>query len=641
MAKIAAGFGSWRSPITSDLIASGSIRIGDIAIDGSDVYWIESRPNEGGRNVIVRREADGTISDVITAPFNARTRVHEYGGGSFAIADRVVYFQDLRDQRIYQVADGQVPQPITHESSHRYADAVVDRNRRRLICVRERHGTNGHEPTNEIAAVEISTGNEQSLVSGSDFFAAPRLSPNGNRLAWLSWRHPNMPWDGTELWIGEVEADGSIGFRERVAGGPDESIAQPEWSPDGILHFVSDRTGWWNLYRWRAGAAQPLHPIDAECGRPAWVFGLATYGFLAPDVVAIAICKNGNWSLGTLDLATTNFTTVDIPFSDIGNLRADSGRILIVAGSPTTASSVIEVDPKTGAPTQLRSSSSAQIDPAYLTGPRTISFPTEDGLTAYGFYYPPSNPEFTGATDELPPLLVKSHGGPTSATSTTLSLGIQFWTSRGFAVLDVNYGGSTGYGRAYRQRLDGAWGIVDVHDCINGARYLVEQGLVDRHRLAISGGSAGGYTTLCVLTFHKEFHVGASYYGVSDLEALALDTHKFEARYLDRLIGPYPERKDIYQERSPFHYVNQLERPVIFLQGLEDKVVLPNQAEMMVDALRSRGLRVAYVTFEGEQHGFRRAETIKRALDVELYFYGRVLGFTPHDEIAPVAIDNL
>ncbi|HIC94777.1 MAG TPA: S9 family peptidase, partial [Anaerolineae bacterium] len=463
----------------------------------------------------------------------------------------------------------------------------------------------------------------------------------GTRLAWLTWNHPNMPWDGTELWVAKLRADGSLGRAGRVAGGPRESIFQPEWSPDGILHFVSDRTGWWNLYRWRDGRVEPLTEMEAEFGRPQWVFGMSTYAFESAGRIICAYTRQGTWHLASLDTATRRLEPIETPYTEIAYVRAAPGRAVFLAGSPTEPASIVQLDLATGRIEVLRRSSETAIDPGYLSSPQAIEFPTEGGLTAYAFFYPPRNRDYVAPPDERPPLLVMSHGGPTSAASTTLNLEIQYWTSRGIAVLDVNYGGSTGYGRAYRERLEGRWGIVDVDDCVNGARYLVERGLVDGQRLAIRGGSAGGYTTLCALTFRDVFKAGASYFGVSDLEALTKETHKFESHYLDRLVGPYPERRDLYRDRSPIHFAHRLSCPVIFFQGLEDKVVPPSQAELMVQALRAKGLPVAYVTFEGEQHGLRRAESIKRALDAELYFYARIFGFEPADPVEPVPIENL
>ncbi len=639
---ITARCGSWKSPITSDLIVSETVGVWQVMLDGEDVYWVEARPKEGGRNVVVRRMPDGGTADVTPAAFNVRTRVHEYGGGAYVVADGTVYFSNFADQRLYRQALGGEPQPSTPEADFRYADYVIDRRRGRLIAVREDHTTAGREAVNTLVALDLAGGDGgRVLVSGNDFYSSPRLSPDGSRLAWLTWNHPNMPFDGTELWVGELDADGSVGRSERVAGGSDESIFQPEWSPDGVLHFVTDRTGWWNLYRWVEGQIEPLTEMEAEFGLPQWSFGMSTYAFESADRMICVYTQQGTRHLASLNTSTRRFEPFEIPYSEIGGLRAAPGRVLFIAGSPTEPASIVLLDLATQRIEVLRRSSVVEIDSGYLSAPQAIEFPTEHGLTAYAFLYRPRNRDYVAPRGERPPLLVMSHGGPTAASSSSFNAGIQYWTSRGIAVLDVNYGGSTGYGCAYRRRLNGQWGIVDVDDCVNGARYLVERGEVDGNRLAIRGGSAGGYTTLAALTFRDVFKAGASYFGISDLEALAKDTHKFESRYLDGLIGPYPERRDLYVERSPIHFTDRLACPMILFQGLDDQVVPPNQAEMMFEAVRAKRLPVAYLPFEGEQHGFRRAENIKRALDAELYFYSKVFGFELADPVEPVPIENL
>jgi len=637
-----APYGSWKSPITSQLIASGTVGLRQIVLDGEDIYWNEMRPAEGGRNVIVRRTPDGQTTDMTSAPFNARTRVHEYGGGAFAVVDDTIYFSNFADQRIYRQEPEALPHPITPEAALRYADIAIDRPRSRIICVREDHTVAGREPVNTLVSLKLEGGKSgQVLVSGNDFYSSPRLSPNRLRLAWLTWNHPNMPWDGTELWVGELKVDGSLGRHERVAGGIDESVLQPEWSSDGSLYFISDRAGWWNLYRWHDGQIEPLCEMHADFGRPQWVFGMSTYAFESAGCIIFACTEQWIWRLASLDTATGKIELIKIPHTDIWSLRASSGLAMFIAGSPTEPPSIVRLDLATRRIEVLRRSSNVKVDAEYLSIPKAIEFPTENGLTAHAFFYAPRNRDYTGPSGERPPLLVKSHGGPTAATSTVLSWAVQYWTSRGIAVLDVNYGGSTGHGRAYRQRLNGQWGVVDVDDCVNGARYLVKIGEVDGNRLAIRGGSAGGYTTLCALTFRNIFRAGASYFGVSDLEAFVKDTHKFESRYLDRLVGPYPEEHDLYRERSPIHFVDRISCPMILFQGLEDKVVPPNQAELMVEALREKGLPVAYVPFEGEQHGFRCAKNIKRSLDAELYFYSKIFSFEVAGPVEPVQIENI
>ena len=643
-----APYGSWKSPISADLIVAGTIGLGQIALDGGDVYWSEGRPFEAGRSAIVRRKPDGNIADVTPTPFNVRTRVHEYGGGAFTVQDGTIYFSNFADQRLYKQTPNSEPQPLTPVANRRYADTAIDRQRGRLICVCEDH-TDGGEPVNTVVSIDLHKSEDvQVLVSGSDFYSSPRLSPDSSQLAWLSWNHPNMPWDGTQLWVAQINADGSLGEAEGIAGGVNESVFQPEWSPDGVLYFVSDRTGWWNLYRWLPaqsegglGGVESLYAMDAEFGLPQWVFGMSTYGFESASRIICTYTQKGSWYLASLDLQTKQLEVIETPYTDISSLQVASGKAAFIAGSATEPTAIVQMDLLTQQIEVLRRSSELEIDTGYLSTPQAIAFPTENNLTAYAFFYPPQNKDYTAPGGDKPPLLVKSHGGPTASASSTFNLKIQYWTSRGFAFLDVNYGGSTGYGREYRQRLNKHWGIVDVDDCVNGAKYLAESGLVDSQRLAIAGGSAGGYTTLCALTFRDVFKAGASHYGVSDLEALATDTHKFESRYLDKLIGPYPDRKDLYEARSPIHFTDQLSCPAIFFQGLEDKIVPPNQAEMMVEALKAKGLPVAYVAFEGEQHGFRRAENIKRALDGEFYFYSRIFGFELAEAVEPVAIENL
>jgi dipeptidyl aminopeptidase/acylaminoacyl peptidase len=644
--SLIAPYGSWKSPITSDLIVSSSIRIGGGIVDGEDIYWLEGRPSEGGRYVLVHRAPDGTHNDLTPPPLNVRTRVHEYGGGSVIIDKGRIVVANYSDQRLYtRTLEGDW-HPITPEASLRYADGIIDHARSRIICVREDHTeaviTAHGEPINTLVSVSLDGRDpQQILAEGYDFYASPRLSPDGRRLAWLSWNHPNMPWDGTELWVADIGEDGTLDNPQRIAGGKRESIFQPEWSPDGVLTFVSDRNGWWNLYRWTGTEAVCLYPMAAEFGQPQWIFGLSTYTYRTSDEIVCTYSQEGLDHLARLNVNTGAFDPIVTPYTTIGSVTAKDDWVLFRGGAPTRPGALIRIDVTTGDHEVLQRSVSLDVEPGYLSVAEPIEFPTEGERTAYGLFYAPRNDDIQAPPDEKPPLLVISHGGPTGMSSSALSLRTQYWTSRGFAVLDVNYGGSAGYGRAYRDRLTAQWGIVDVQDCINGARYLVDQQRVDGNRLAIRGGSAGGYTTLSALTFRDFFHAGASYYGVSDLEALALDTHKFESRYLDGLVGPYPETKEIYETRSPIHHAEKLNCPVIFFQGLEDEVVPPRQAETMVEALDEKGIPVAYLPFEGEQHGFRRAENIKRALDAELYFYSRIFGFKLAEEVEPVEIKNL
>ena len=635
-------YGSWESPITSDLIVAGSIAVGQPLVDGDDLYWVEMRPSEGGRSVIVKRDSEGRISDVTPHGFNARTRVHEYGGGDYVASDGTVYFSNFSDQQMYVQRSGGPPETLTTIPNMRYADSIVDDQRRRLLCVREDHTVAGREAVNSLVSINCADGTGDVLVSGNDFYSSARLGPNGNRLAWLTWNHPNMPWDETELWVANIKDDGSLDRPDRIAGGNQESIFHPQWSPRGELYFVSDRNGWWNLYRLNeANVVEPVVEMEAEFGMPQWGFGMSTYAFESAERIVCSYVEKGIGGVGIIDTRTRTLERVECPYTDITYVRAAPGYAVMRAGSPSEPLSIVRLELKTRRFEVLRRSNNIEIAEGYLSQPETVEFPTEVGLTAYGFFYRPTNANYQAPDSEYPPLLVLSHGGPTAASTTAKSLGIQYWTSRGIGVLDVNYGGSTGFGRAYRDRLKAQWGIVDVDDCVNGARYLIARGDADPDRLMISGGSAGGYTTLCALTFRDAFKAGASHYGVSDAEALAKDTHKFESRYLDRLFGPYPEAREIYYARSPINFTDRLSCPVIFFQGLEDKVVPPSQAETMVAALQAKGIPVAYIEFAGEQHGFRQAQNIKRALDGEFYFYSRIFGFEPAGTIEPVEIQNL
>jgi dipeptidyl aminopeptidase/acylaminoacyl peptidase len=620
-------YGSWKSPITSDLIVSGTIGLGEIALSGSDVYWIESRPSEAGRSVLVQRTADGTVTDVTPPPFNVRTRVHEYGGGAYLVNDDTVYFSNFADNRIYRQTAGSQPEALTPESKMRYADGAIDALRNRLVYIREDHTASSRDCINTIVSVSLKDGANTVLVEGADFYSSPRLSSDGKYLAYLAWNHPNLPWDGTELWLAELNEDGSIASAQVVAGSPGISIFQPEWSPDNVLHFVSDHTGWWNLYRLVDGKTEAVYEVEAEFGTAQWVFNMSLYAFSSATEIISTYSEEGNWKLARIDTSTKTLTPIPTPYTDIRNLRVTGNQAFFGAGSPTHMDCIVSLNLATDEITTLRRSSEIELDADYLSIAESIEFPTENQLTAHAFYYAPKNKAYAAPTEEKPPLIVISHGGPTGATSSTLSLRIQYWTSRGIAVVDVNYGGSTGFGRKYRERLNGNWGVVDVDDCANAARFLVAQGKADDKRLVIRGGSAGGYTTLAALTFRDVFKAGASYFGISDLEALEQDCHKFESRYNTSLIAPYPEASALYKERSPIHHTDLLSCPIILFQGLDDKVVPPNQAEMMLAAMREKKLPVAYIAFEGEGHGFRKAENIKRSLDGELYFYAKIFGF--------------
>lgn len=615
-----APFGSWKSPITSDLIVAQSIALSEIRIDGGEPYWLERRPQEGGRSVVVSGR------DVVPPPFDVRTRVHEYGGGAWTVADGTLYFSNDRDQRLYRLPrGGSEPEALTPAAAFRYADGVIDSNRQLWIGVREDHSATDREAVNALVALDLTArSNGRVLAEGHDFYSSPKLSPDGAWLAYLAWDHPRMPWVGTTLYVKRVD---EAGPGAAIAGGIDESIFQPEWTPDGAaLFFVSDRTGWWNLYRcaWPSGMVEPVLRMEAEFGQAQWIFGMSTYAFAGAGRLVCSYQSKGLGQLGVIDPATGKLSPIDLPYSEFTSVRAEGDLVVFRGGSPTIPASFVLLDLATGKTEVLKKSTALADDPdlaRYFAGVEAVEFPTEGSRTAFGLFYPAFNPDYQAAAGDRAPLVVMCHGGPTAAASSTLDLRIQYWTSRGIAVLDVNYGGSTGYGRAYRLRLDGNWGIVDVDDCVNGARYLADQGRVDALRSVITGGSAGGYTTLRALTSRDYFRGGASHFGVSDLAALARDTHKFESRYLDSLVGPYPERDDLYRERSPISHADRLSVPVIFFQGEEDRVVPPSQAELMVEQLRRKGLPVGYFLFSGEQHGFRKAENIKRALDAELYFF--------------------
>ena len=641
MNKIIAPYGSWRSPITADLITAKTIGFVQHFIDGEDIYWSESHPLEEGRYVIMRRRPDGEITECTPPDFYVRSRVHEYGGGAFTVSDGVIYFCNFKDQRLYRQPIGGAPELFTPQEGYRYADFVVDKKRHRILCIREDH-TQGGEAVNTIVSIDLNgNDNGKILVEGNNFYSSARLSPDGNKLAWLTWNHPNMPWDGCELWVAEVNGDGTLQNADLVAGSATESIFQPEWSPDGILHFVAETTGWWNLYRWQDGKAEALYPMEAEFGLPQWVFGMSTYGFLSANKIFCTYTQNGMWYLASLDTTEKQLMPIETPFTDILYVHCGKGFTTFFAGSPTQPNSLIRFEESSGRFETIKQTFEVTVDSGYFSIPQPSSFPTTGSKKAHAFYYAPHNKDYEAPQGGRPPLLVISHGGPTAPAFTGLYFDIQYWTSRGFAVVDVNYGGSTGYGREYRQRLNGKWGIVDRDDCCNAALYLVERGLADPNRLAIRGGSAGGYTTLTCLAFKDVFKAGASHFGISDLEAMAKDTHKFESRYLDSMIGPYPERKDLYYERSPINYVQNFNCPLILFQGDEDKIVPPSQSQLMFEAVRAKEIPVAYVLFEGEQHGFRKSESIKRALEGELYFYSKIFKFNLAEEIEPVQIENL
>jgi len=644
-------YGSWPSPISVGMAVSASLSVREPRLDGNDIYWTEGRPQEDGRQVVVRW-SDGTMADAIPAGYNARNMAHEYGGGAYAVNQGVVYFANLADGRIYGQPHGGEPSPITSAGALRYGDLVFDKARQRLLCVVEDHtavsagageGAHAPEPENYLAAIDPVSGRLTRLAKGFDFYSTPRPSPDGRWLAWLSWRHPNMPWDSSELWLAELTADGSLGPSRRIAGGDDVSIAQPEWGSDGSLVYVSDKSGWWNLYRLGKPAnarARPkrLAPMEAEFAGPQWVFGLSWYGIDEDGSILAIARRDGRDQLWHIRARRGEPELVETGQSELRDIVVAGGRAVFIGASPTDPQAVILRDIASGEQEVLRRTAERKVDTAYISAPEPISFPTTGDQTAYALYYRPANPDAEAPIGARPPLVVMIHGGPTSNAWGGLNLTRQLFTSRGIAVVDVDYGGSTGYGRQYMRRLDGQWGIVDVDDCVNAALFLAGRGDVDANRMAITGGSAGGYTTLCALVFHDVFACGASHYGVGDLEALARDTHKFESRYLDRLVAPYPAGRDLYRERSPIYHAAGISVPVIVLQGLDDRVVPPAQAEQLVGALREQHIPYAYLAFEGEGHGFRRAENIARSLEAELSFYAQVFGFKLADDIKPVEL---
>ena len=631
-----APFGAWPSPISARMIADTTISLGGVMVDGATLYWLESRPTEGGRIVLVRDD-DGIPRDVTPADFSVRSRAHEYGGGAGLVAGGVVYFVNAEDQAIYRHIPDALPQLLVSGPEDRFADMVVDAPGNQLICVRERHGPNGVK--NTLIAVSLEGGQIRILDDQHDFVSNPRVSPDGKSIAWLSWDLPDMPWDGATLWVAARVSDGGIGEPHCIAGGEAESVFQPEWHPDGRLIFVSDRTGWWNLYDWDGDRVSALVARDAEFGLPQWVFGMRTYDILATGEIISAYSRNGIWTLAQISGGT--LSNIATGYTDISGVRAMGEDVVFIGSSANQTQSLVRCDPQTGRTTLVKRASEADLDPEGLSEPQPITFQTSGETEAYAFYYPPQNAAFVGPENERPPLVVRGHGGPTGASSPSLSLTIQYWTSRGFAVLDVNYRGSTGFGRAYREALYGQWGVADVDDMVAGANHLVALGLADPDRLAIRGGSAGGYTALAALAFKNTFSAGASLYGIGDLMTLARDTHKFESRYLDRLIGPLPDSEALYVARSPLNHVEGLNCPVIFLQGEEDKVVPPNQAEAMVSALDAKGIPVAYVLFAGEGHGFRKAENVSQALEAELEFYARVFKFDLAEALPQLEIRNL
>ena len=633
-------FGSWSSPITIEMAVAGSVALREPRLGRTDVYWIEGRPQERGRQVIVRwNELEGA-TDVTPPPYNARTMAHEYGGGAYAVgANGIVYFSNLDDGRIYRQEPGAQPAPLTAAGPYRYGDLVFEQGHDRILCVREDHSAEP-EPRDALVGIDATSGETTVLAEGYDFYSTPRPSLDGKRLAWLSWQHPNMPWDATELWVADVDESRRPRNERMIAGGGNESVVQPEWAPDGSLVFVSDRSGWWNLYRWHDGEVVALMPAEAEFAGPQWVFGMRWYDIASDGTIMAVANRPAGDELWMIPVQGTP-ERIAVPDRDIDSVVVAAGRVAYLATGPREPRSVVLLELGTGERRVLRTAFALSVEPGLLSEPEPITFATTGGEVAHALYYPPTNQDFEGPSGERPPLLVMSHGGPTSSAGSGLDLGKQVFTSRGFGVVDVNYRGSSGYGRAYMRKLDGQWGIADVEDCIAAARFLAARRDIDERRMAIRGGSAGGYTTLCALTFHEVFAAGASHYGVGDLAALARDTHKFESRYLDRLVAPFPEGAETYRERSPIFFTERISRPLIVLQGRDDMVVPIAQAEDLVAALRERRIPHAYLVFDGEGHGFRQAPNIRRALEAELSFYAQVFKFSLADQIEPVKVEFL
>jgi dipeptidyl aminopeptidase/acylaminoacyl peptidase len=636
-------YGSWKSPITPDVLLKGVVHMRNQMLrwDGPDLYWSELRPTEGGRIVVCKRAADGALSDMTPQGFNARSRVHEYGGGHYAVRDGVVFFTNYADQRLYRQDPGGAPQPISPDGEVRHADMLVDAQRGRVIAVREDHTTGTPEAVNTLVSLDADgRGEAITLASGNDFYSSPKLSPDGGRIAWQTWNHPHMPWDSSEIWIGELDRDGRVTSRRKVAGSGGESVLQPEWSPSGELYFVSDRNDFWNLYRARGEGDEPVCHRHAEFGGPQWVFGQRYYDFNGPDEIVCLFSEQGGAKLGRLDLNSGRLHQIELLYTTLHNLQVSAGKAAVYASSATLAERVLIIDLDTLAQEVVKTSNPTHIESGYFSISKPIEFPTEHGRTAHAIFYPPRNHDYEAPEGEKPPLIVHVHGGPTGAAGPTYPFEFQYWTSRGLAFVDVNYGGSAGYGRSYRERLNGQWGVVDVDDCINAARYLVRQGLVDPERISITGGSAGGFTVLLSLTKRDFYDAGASHYGIGNLELFDGTTHKFESRYDATLIGPYPARRDLYHDRSAIHFADRMSCPVVLFQGLEDRIVPPSQAETFVEACRQKNLPYAYLAFEGEQHGWRRESTIRRVLEAELYFLSRIFGFDAADEIEPLEIEN-
>lgn len=630
-------FGGWHSPFSAAWVAMGQQRPSEPVVLGRALFWLESRPGEGGRSALMYQAPGVPATNLLPAGFSARSRVHEYGGGAFATDGRRCWFVNDADQDIYRLDTRRKTPRLYHRCERcRYGDLRWDGHRGRLVGVAECIDRAGREPA--AALVALDGQDAQTLVSGRDFLAAPRLSPDGRYLAWLAWDHPYMPWDAAELWLAALDGRGRPTEARRLAGGPEESVFQPEFSPDGALFYVSDRSGWWNIYRFADAQVRAVCRQQAEFGLPLWQLGLRSYAVVDQNRLLCARNRAGVRDLGVLTVETGRFQPLALPYNDYAGVNADGDRAVFVGASPSRSPTVVSLALTEATTEELRPAIGAQVSEDYFSAARPVRFESAEG-EAHGLFYPPVNPEYAPPAGQRPPLLLKCHGGPTGAASPGLDLRVQYWTSRGFAVFDVDYRGSTGYGRAYRQALYGRWGELDVADCVSGVDMLAARGWIDPRHTAISGNSAGGYTVLAALCFSDRFRAGASYYGIGDLAALARDTHKFESHYVERLIGPWPAAEALYRARSPLCHAQRFSCPVIFFQGLRDRIVPPDQAQAMVRALKAKGLEVGYLGFADEGHGFRRAETIMACLRAELGFYARVFGFDADGaELPPAAL---
>lgn len=654
-----APYGSWKSPITADMVTKAAPGLDQAQFDDEKLYWLEARPWESGRNVIMRRLEDGTIEDILPIPLSARSRIHEYGGAPYLVVDNIVYYCLDSDQRIYRINLNNKPVgdlnpdqsvALSPEGNWRYSDFTVDTTNNRLLAAAEKHSESTQQPQNFIVAIPLDGSQQITIVlQGSDFYSNARISPCGGFLSWLCWQHPNMPWDESELWVGALDDSGGVVDAKILAGaklsGKPESIFQPRWHSNGDLYFASDRNNWWSFYRIElSGDGRTTAVIEhteskqAEFAMPQWVFGMSTYDFIDNETIATIYTHKGFWYLATIEIESGKLNKIETPYTSMRSVACANGKTCLIGAAASIANELLVME--SDAIECVYNNGELPVSLDNLSHPQVISFTTDDAI-AHAFFYPPTNSDFSAPEETKPPLIVMCHGGPTAASDSSLSFKIQYWTSRGFAVMDVNYRGSTGYGREYRDALKGQWGVVDVNDAVNGASFLADKGFVDGTRMAIRGGSAGGFTVLSALTFHDVFKAGASLYGIGDLELLVAGTHKFEVHYTDSLIGPYPETKALYQQRSPINHIEGLTCPVIFLQGLDDKIVPPDQAQLMVNALTEKRIPVAYVPFEGEGHGFRKAENIKKALESELYFYSKVFGFELAETVGAVKISNL